>query len=83
MGEELTRSGGGRAGHEAEKWDGESERDLLGRKCQTCAMWGTGSDSKAAETSVSECCMTVRDRLRRRLTDLGKATKNVATDAYW
>ena len=54
MGEELTRSGGGRAGHEAEKWDGESERDLLGRKCQTCAMCGTGSDSKAAEASVLE-----------------------------
>jgi hypothetical protein len=43
------------------------------------AMCGTGSDSKAAEqvsTSVKEEAVVCT-------TDLRKATKNVATDAYW
>jgi hypothetical protein len=46
-------------GAERKRWDGE--RDLLGRICQTFAMCGTGSDSKAAKASVSVCCMTWMD----------------------
>ena len=67
-------------GVEIKRWD--DERDLLGRRYQTFAMCGTGSDSKAAEASVSVCCTRVMTASGR-MTDLGKATKNVATDAYW
>ena len=46
-------------GVEIKRWD--DERDLLGRRYQTFAMCGTGSDSKAAEASVSVCCTRVMD----------------------
>ena len=62
------------------KKSGVVGKDIPSRKCQTFAMCGTGSDSKAGElvsvlyTSCSESGTTTHLRI---------ATKNVATDAYF
>lgn len=63
-----------------ERSDGRGVKGgLPSRKCQTFAMCGTGSDSKAArEVSIGASVEVVVW-----MADLRKATKNVATDAYW
>lgn len=80
IGEEAGAAGGGVLSHQVkERMDVWRETaSLPNRKCQAFAMCGTGSDSKAGSTSAE-----ARNGRQQSLSDLRKATKNVATEAYW